>query len=255
MLFSVQEGLVFVAMTSDDILTGTASYKIEYDSPSPPASPRLSSPSSDDDQLLSLQEAIGDPYVWENTTQGRQQSIEDRIRNRRHQMEHALYANRIRRREEREHDAAEDDMVGDVCEDLEEDEDAAAAGISAPTPPPYTVTTESEEESDGEDELPSEAVLADRLRRESRMSADGDEYGDAIRPRRYLLDGWATSNRDARDAWRRERMGPIRARRRETPSRIEPKEGAESEARIEPHAKFFIAKHKSKITIKFHPHM
>jgi hypothetical protein len=143
------------------------------------------------------------------------------------------------------------------CEEPEEEPYTTAAGISAPTPPPFTVTTESEEESESNEELPSAAIMADRLRRESRWREDTDEEEDDLYrfppPRRsYALDLWE-ANPDRR--WRNERyMDPIRAQRRGAPSRIEVKESqSETDSTITPHAKFFIAKHKNKITIKFHP--
>ncbi|KAF2715203.1 hypothetical protein K504DRAFT_421752 [Pleomassaria siparia CBS 279.74] len=242
----IQEGLVFVSMSPDELLAGTADYKIEYSS-SPRSSP---APSSLGDQQISLQEAIDDPYVWENPRQERVERI-DRARER-------APANSDRRYEAHTGTGHPDD-IGENCDYPPTDDQPypSARRISAPTPPPFTITTESDPESDELDEVPSAAIMADRLRRESRWRPDSDEDEDELvyrfpPPRRsYALD--SLENFGER-RWR-ERLDPIRAARLHGPSRIEPTtdKASESEGLIAPHARFFIAKHKNKITIKFHP--
>jgi hypothetical protein len=235
----IQEGLVYVSMSPED-LSSTADYKIEYSS-SPRSSP---TPSSLDEQQISLQEAINDPYVWENSRRGPQE-MEGRME----RMERArgrAHANRDRHYED----------IAENC-DSPNEEPFAAAGISAPTPPPFTTTTESDPESEEYQDVPSAAIMADRLRRESRWRADSDEDEDSIYPipplrRSYALD--SLENFGER-RWRNERIEPIRAARLRGPSRIEPTGNniSESEGFIAPNARFFIAKHTNKITIKFHP--
>jgi hypothetical protein len=236
----IQEGLVYVSMSPEDLLSGTADYKIEYSS-SPRSSP---TPSSLGDQQMSLQEAINDPYVWENSRRG-MQAMEER-------MEH------MERARGRAH-ATRDRHYEDIAEncDSANEEPFTAAGISAPTPPPFTITTESDPESEEYEDVPSAAIMADRLRRESRWRPDSDEDEDPMYPfppprRSYALD--SLENFGER-LWRSDRIDPIRATRLRGPSRIEPTENtiSESEGLIAPHARFFIAKHKNKITIKFHP--
>jgi hypothetical protein len=226
----VQEGLIFVAMSSEDIISGTSSYKIEYDSESPATSPRPEA----DDQLLSLHEALNDPYIWDSYRQGVEDQDMSRLR-------------RLSRRLRVEDSGRTDDdsqienyrseralslysQLAEACEDPATDDFPATAGVSAPTPPPFTISTESEEETDEDEEPPSAAAtMADRLRRESRWHINWDDASAG-------------------------HLESIRAR--ESPSRIEPKDGSiEPERVIVPNAKFFIAKHKSKITIKFHPAM
>lgn len=214
---------------------------------------------------MSLREAIEDPYIWESSREGLEDAAMDaqierlRLRSRRRHVEASVRSDRDGRVNRNSTTANQDDALGESCEDAEDEAYAMAAGVAAPTPPPFTVLTESDEESDENEEVPSAAILADRLRRESRWRTESDEDEDDLYrfppPRRpYTLDTWE-SNSERR--WRNERhLDPIRATRRQTPSRIEPKDGpSESEPLINPHAKFFIAKHKNKITIKFHPAM
>ena len=235
----IQEGLVFVSMSPDELIAGTSGYKIEYSS-SPRTSP---TPSSLADQQLSLHEPIEDPYVWENSRPGMQEMDE--------RMERRPPPSRY---EQPQH---QDDGTENCDYPADELSYASAAGISAPTPPPFTITTESDPESEESEELPSAAIMADRLRRESRWRPDSDEDEDGLMHRfpplrrSYAFD---SSEMFGERRWRSERLEPIRATRLRGPSRIEPMDNvSESEGLIAPHARFFIAKHKNKITIKFHP--
>ncbi|KAF2181675.1 hypothetical protein K469DRAFT_713279 [Zopfia rhizophila CBS 207.26] len=249
----IQEGLIFVSMSSDELLSGTAGYKIEYESPSPH---RSDTPSSLGEQRLSLREAVEDTYVWENSRQGREEAMEEQIE--RLELHNRIRANRARRREEIRSRGSQHDSSADNCEYPSQELYAVAAGVSAPTPPPFTITTESDDDS-GEEEQPSAAIMADRLRRESRWRPDTDEDEDDLiypfpPPRRaFPLDSVFETHNE-----RQSRIGraldSLSASRLRTPSRIEPKDIlADSEGLISPHARFFIAKHKNKITIKFHP--
>ncbi|KAF2012771.1 hypothetical protein BU24DRAFT_319395, partial [Aaosphaeria arxii CBS 175.79] len=256
----VQEGLIFVAMSSDDLISGTSRYQIEYEAASSRASP---APSSHQDQQLSFREAIEDPYIWENSRHSLQEAMEEQIERLRLRGRRApsgtLEANRARRRRERRSLGQEDqEMYPDNC-DYPPEDFGPGPGISAPTPPPFTITTESdEEESDSTPEQPSPAIMADRLRRESRWRAESDESEDDLLyrfppPRRsYALEIQEQMGERRRRPDRA--LEPLRATRLRTPSRIEPKEThIASEGLISPSARFFIAKHKNKITIKFHP--
>ncbi|KAF2785643.1 hypothetical protein K505DRAFT_261651 [Melanomma pulvis-pyrius CBS 109.77] len=243
----IQEGLVFVSMSPDELLSGTAGYKIEY-SASPRSSP---TPSSLGDQLL-LQEAIDDPYVWDSS---RPELVVTQLQPFGRSTERIL-ATQGRMYEEQRQRRADHDEIAENCDDPAEEPFTSAAGISAPTPPPFTVTTESDPESDENDDVPSAAIMADRLRRESRWRPDSDDEDEHLLypfppPRRsYALD--SLENYGGR-RWRTDR-DPIRATRLRGPSRIEATDNvSQLEGLIAPHAKFFIAKHKNKITIKFHP--
>jgi hypothetical protein len=225
-------------------------------------------PSSLGDHQISLREAVEDPYVWENSRQGQRQAMEERLERMRIRARHQWERDNVMRRSNellersRRHLAEDamdslDDTSGEHCEDPTDESYTPAAAVSAPTPPPFTITTESEEDSESNEEMPS-AAMADRMRRESRWRTDSDEdEEDEISNRftlrrSHALDALESYGEFRR--WRNERhLDPLRATRRQTPSRIvEPKE-TQGDGLIAPHANFFIAKHKNKITIKFHP--
>lgn len=166
------------------------------------------------------------------------------------------------------------DTTAENCPYYIDDDESMTAGVSAPTPPPFTVTTEDEhDESDSNPSMPAPAIIADRLRRESRWRPDSDEDdedGDdteflmPLLRRANALDSWENFRERRWRSQRQSQINPIRATRLRTPSRIEPEDhhhhgdddgGADegSSAIIQPHARFFIARHKNKITIKFHP--
>lgn len=258
-----------MSMSADELLSGTTAYNLQYDQQSPPTSP---SPSSfeDDDEQLSLREAIEDPLIWQHSRLGNHEEVQERIerlriRNDRWNAEPAslnssLRSDSDRRRILRQMVENEDEIDGDNCDHTADDSNTGPAGVSAPTPPPFTVTTASEEEeSDSNEEQPSAAIMADRLRRESRWRPDSDDEDDETMPRLGPFRRAPPLDFSSYSEWRERReryLEPIRAARVGAPSRIEPSDPAYSaESLIPPHAKFFIAKNKNKITIKFHPAM
>ncbi|KAF2474113.1 uncharacterized protein BDR25DRAFT_255746 [Lindgomyces ingoldianus] len=260
----VQEGLIFVSMSSDELVSQTSDWKIEYDSPLPR---RSATPNPSGDQQISLQEAVDDPYIWENSRQGRQEAAEEalerlELQNRRRWRRNYDEAMRERHQGERRSAETQEDPFIEHCDYPADDSFATAAGISAPTPPPFTITTESGEESEEQEEVPSAAIMADRLRRESRWRSDSgdddDDDDDELLyrfppPRRaFALD----SMENFSGRWRRDRrdIEPIRATRLHAPSRIERKDSAsDSDGLGTVPARFFIARNKNKITIRFHP--
>ena len=241
-------------MTQDELIASTSAYNLEYHTRSPMLSPSPDPP--DEDEQTSLMEAFEDPDVWEQSRQGTQEEIETRIQNLRLRTarlnrESERRLERDRRRSQGRAATVENDVYLENC--IAEDSQAGLARLSAPTPPPFTVTTASADDSDSNEELPSAAVMADRLRREGRWPAESDEEDMIPRmsgPRRApALDYTFGESRD-----RRERPEPMRASQVGAPSRLEPSEPpSEADTLIPPHARFFIAKNKSKITIKFHP--
>jgi len=246
-------------MTPENMLSGTAAYQLEYSSRSPAVSPAPSAP----EDLLSLREAVEDPQLW---MQSRHAAIEERIE--RLRLIRGRLQTEVAERDRYRHEWASanaGDETAEYCPyHVDEDGATTAIGVSAPTPPPFTITTESgQEESDENDAMPSAAVMDDRRRRESRWrpESDDEEEGHDLR---YRFPPLRRSNAlDLLDSsgdrrWRSQRsFNPIRrAAPLRAPSRIEPKESeTESESLIAPHARFFIARHKNKITIKFHPAM
>lgn len=245
-------------MSPHNLITGTSAYHIQYSHSPPPQSPTPSSQS----QLLSLQEALDDESLWDHNRQAMEERIERlRLRNRR------LLNQRRSRAEHQEEDRPsandeDDDTAAEYCPYHMDEGETAAAGVSAPTPPPFTVTTDSEqEESDQNEPQPSAAVMADRLRRESRWRPESDEDEDPDEDNllyRYPL-GRARplDMMDTRDdRWNPMRTRSIRAARLHAPSRIEAgTAGYDTDGLIAPHARFFIARNKNKISIKFHPAM
>jgi hypothetical protein len=250
-------------MSADDLLSSTAGYDLQYASNSPIMSPSPSSPA--DNEQLSLREAIEDPHVWQHSRRGAQEEMEERIENLRlrtsRRNRHSWAPSRSdRRRSQRQSYDSDDDVYGENCDHVAEDFQSGGRRVSAPTPPPFTVTTASEEEeSDSTEETPSPAVMADLLRRESRWRAATDDEDEEIPPRFGGLRRAPNLEYSTYSEWRarRERhLEPIRATRIGTPSRIEPSETVQdADNLMPPHARFFIAKNKSKITIKFHPAM
>jgi hypothetical protein len=267
----VQEGLVFVSMSPEKLLSGTSAYEIEYlphDSTISPPSPTPSLPRGEEDELISFQEAMLDEAVWERS----RQALAERVSSMRLRSQHPSTTgpSPVAQDQQDEQLDDEDDVINECPYHIEEG-DANAAGISAPTPPPFTTTMESEPEDSEESEaLPSAAVMADRLRRESRYRSEGEDDDDredliqhplaTLRRAEPLGSPRLRSFHEQAQRWRNLQSGnnidPIRATRLRTPSRIEPKHSRpESENIIQPHARFFIARHKNKITIKFHPAM
>lgn len=291
----VQEGLVFVSMSADELLSGTAAYCMQYASQPLQDSPSPVSHSEDDvsgDEQLSLTEAMNDSQIWQRMDEApRLEAIEriESLRRRRDEILEAVesrltpppflgltdmtddYARSDRQRERRsdperrqilrqmvEHEEEQD---ADNCDHALDEPYNNAVGMSAPTPPPFTVTTATEEddESDSNEERPSAAIMADRLRRESRWRPDSDEEDeDEYMPRLGQLRPASALDYSTYSEWRERReryLEPIRATRVATPSRIEISENpsAAADGLIPPHARFFIAKNRNKITIKFTP--
>jgi hypothetical protein len=253
-------------MSADDLLSSTAGYDLQYSSRSPmmPSS-SSSSESPEDGEQISLREGIEDPHVWQYSRRGAQEEMEERIENLRLRTNRGNRQSWASPRSERRHNQRpftqhDDDVYGDNCDHIADDSRSGIIRLSAPTPPPFTVTAASEEEeSDSTEETPSAAVMADLLRRESLWRAETDDEDDEITPRfggirRAPALNYSTySERRAR---LERHIELIRATQVGAPSRIEPSQPLpETDNLIPPHARFFIAKNKSKITIKFHQAM
>jgi hypothetical protein len=270
---SVQEGLVFVAMSAEELLSGTAAYRLQYRTHSPSASP---SPERRryvrNAERISLREAVDDPDVWQTSRRRLQDNVESRIERLRL---------RTQRLTQQGHAQAQSDNLRSSEPPVESDEDidfdcdyTASAGISAPTPPPFNVTTTSEEdEESSNDDYPNVEIMADRMSREGRWRPSSDDENEDVAPRRnpgarfrQLLQSAQFAD-DYEMRARRISLGPryrnildntepIRASRLSRPSKIDTGPvDAESRNILAPHARFFIKKNKSKITIKFQPAM
>lgn len=126
-----------------------------------------------------------------------------------------------------------------------------------PNPVSFTVTTDCDEQSGDEEDESSAAILADRLRRDhlhQPYESSSEETEDGI------TNHWAASNAFALGLHPSQR----RSRRRANPSRIEIAEPQSDENQEEqddksnmdvlaPHARFFIDMQRSQVSIKFDP--
>ncbi|KAK8221310.1 hypothetical protein HDK77DRAFT_487665 [Phyllosticta capitalensis] len=240
----VQEGMVFVAMDSQTLMKGTASYQIDYDSPSPSSrSSSTSSSSSRRPERISLYESLHDPEVLAGTL-NRRQNFYDHLEQVRGSHE-ARFARllRIRRRIE---SVRNRENWSDNCEINESN---AIVSPAAPNPPDQLqglhVTQEADQDSssDSDEEAPSASIMADRLRRDNRWraSSEEDEYEEDARQMNILWDhrSRTTTSRS------------LRTQRRSSPSKVEAEEGVGDV--LAPHARFFMQGPTSKITIRFDP--
>ncbi|KAL1628570.1 hypothetical protein SLS56_005802 [Neofusicoccum ribis] len=247
---SVQEGMIFLAMDSEYLVNGTAPYQIDYGATSS-ASSRASSTSSSSSrrpERISLLESLHDPEVLAGMA--RRHDLRDRLDQQIREDREARFARllRMRRRLESRQNR---DTNSDNCDYSETNDRPSIISPTAPTPPPplqglHVTQEEDDESSESEPDQPSASIMADRLRRDSRWRPGSedreDDYEDEMRTASHLL-------------WDR-RTGPgiIRSARRSTPSKIEPEESAVVDGDVlAPHARFFMQKNKSKITIRFDP--
>ncbi|KAI9837514.1 MAG: hypothetical protein M1819_007165 [Sarea resinae] len=236
----VQEGMVFISMAADDLLARTAQYHISY-GPSPASSsnrPRSRS-----------QRRIVPPLSPENNTTSifRPRSPGEVI---------SLFDDD----DFPDNDADDPVYDADGCDLSLTEPNDPARNIRTRTPPPFTVITECSDESADEEEETSAAVLADRHRRVWRLlglTEGGDEEDDDVDV--------------GPGSWRHGLTHTLgsppsrRGGRRETPSRIEPLprgspveligdgDGRDLPDVMAPHARFFIKREKSMVSLKFDP--
>jgi hypothetical protein len=241
---SLQQGLVFVGMTPESLVKGSAAYHIQYEDSS--TRTRSSSPSSASDSIP-LADALHDRAMWESS---RNRPRDHDVNPYRYPPPGSTAASRRAAFEARLHpitgvypDAAE--VYGRELErDLQNTtyldncdwpalESAATSGLTrAPTPPPFTVVAESDDGSD--DGSIRTGYLPPMVARD-----DGsEEYRDMILEMHH---------------------GIPRPARRTSPGTIEPRsiptqgDGEGSEDILQPSASFFMGEQRSRITIKFDP--
>lgn len=131
----IQEGLIFVSMSADNLLSGTSAYEIEYgskDTMLPPPSPIPNLLDDSNEELLSFSEAMLDEAVWERSRQAMTERIE-RLRLRT-QRPGALQSSASLRDHDDDQSGDDDDGQNECPYHIEEG-DENAAGVSAPTPP------------------------------------------------------------------------------------------------------------------------
>lgn len=245
--YSVQEGMIFVSMTQDKLLSSTSQYEIQYLDPST-APPLRSVPARNREEQLTLLESLRDPEV---------QAAYSRRANQLRQAAHPRGVARPRSHEDLFLPAVSDtsNSTYDVCDWPAFRAPAQPSTPRVDLPPitqPFTVSTDTDDELSDEDES-SAATIADRLRRDSRWRPQSDsdtDEDDEMRPlnmTRYWVERMPAGP-----------LGYVRAIQRTAPSRFQVREapGAAGEVGEEvpaPHARFFIEKGKSRITVRFDP--
>jgi len=242
--------MVFISMTSDDLLTRTAQYQIHYTS----SASRTASGASDPRSLSGRTSQ----YPTVHHSHSSENYPLPPIPRREY---HASWispqdtANVLTNPNDL-NGAAETVTDAEIDSFLNSDRTSPTANL--PSPPPFTVVADCDDKSGDEEEESSAAILADRYRRDriaaNYSSDDEDEDGGLSR----------LVNRHHRI------MGPPaggvrRSRRRATPSRIEPSPtqttGSHSQNQnaalasevIAPHARFFIERERSMVSMKFDP--
>ncbi|KAI9714754.1 MAG: hypothetical protein M1820_000043 [Bogoriella megaspora] len=237
----VQEGMIFVAMTTDDLLRRTANYTVDYvaERASSPPTPSAGSRSR---ERLTLLESLNDP------------AMNEAARRRNGDPTAPPHARRMATRERRFPTIVNEDTRIDTyprgmprrynpddtnenCDPPLENSIPALNPATAPPPaePPFTVITDSgDDSSDAEDSSP--AAINERIRRQAMWGLNGESPDD----------DW-----DVLREWRDEpRL--TRGARRNSPSRVESRP-LRREEMIPPNAKFFVPKAKNKVSIKFDP--
>ncbi len=311
---SVQQGMIFVSMTSEDLIRDTEQYDIQYNS-SPQASPDSNRLSRRQEQL-SLLESLHDPEVWEGYRSYHRHieylnSVADTVAD---TVAERAMAPRLRYTEAwpprpppparalSESSTTPEHYVWPLTEPSSL---SSALDPSAPPPPPFTVTTESDGEQSGAVDGSGTANQTSRqdLRRPRAEIFDDNEDDDddddsytsisfvsrtssdlaARSAARAAAQAAAEEEERLEEAQQAEaRQAAALSSRRSRPRRIAPRaaEADEGEGEGEgdgdgdgeadrgpgesravpngpdvrkPHAEFFIAKNRSKITVKFDP--
>jgi hypothetical protein len=237
----IQQGLVFVGMSKDELLTSSEAYRMEYNGTK--TCPHVNSAR----ERLTFLESLDDPDTL--------RAYESRIRYQTALLDADEFQNAADSNDEG------DSSYGNDC-DFPTPEVESAAQTSelttAPTPPPFTVTADddSEEEEwfpdsyhDLETDTEAEQDLEPEVRQMRRQ--ERQEIVEQRRQRsreRFLRTRRMRniSNSELRPRGRNE----IRPARRSIPSRIEARKTAGKDI-LSPSARFFIGPNKSKITIKF----
>jgi hypothetical protein len=228
----IQQGLIFVGMNKEELVSGSAAYHMRYDR-SATSTPSSGLPSDADDprlaqERLTFLESLNDHHTWLAV---QTQRLQDNPAYPGHE-EYLTYV-----------DVGPADDVDDVdsvygqdCDPpIPDDQATSQSGLTAaPTPPPFgfTITAEDSEEVPDEEE-----PILDRLRRmQQQMRRSSQARGEDIIPPIYL-----------------NRRSEIHPERRSLPSRIFESHLDDRVEALKPIASFFISQTKSKITLKFEP--
>lgn len=234
-LYSIQEGLVFVSMTSEDLLERTAHY-IFHES-SPPSRPSTSA--SVDDFYGITRSSVIQRLAADGTII---QTNENRPPSRRadYPTSRAIPPPISNSRVPRAPDGSS------AREQISEGSALSSRRTSSPSLN-FIVTTDYDDHSGDEEEESSPAVLADRYSRDLLPSSYSSSEDDEQDP----IDRWASNRPRAAGVPPGLRSSPRRA----TPSRIvyAAPEDEEVDNVLEPHARFFIERRESMVSIRFDP--
>ncbi|MCJ1470958.1 hypothetical protein MMC07_009606, partial [Pseudocyphellaria aurata] len=246
----IQEGLIFISMTSDDLISRTAQYQVRDASTSRAISPEdLTHGGRSTTPHTTSRESIENRPPSRRTNDAAVRTIPPPISNA------AAYTN-VHRPLSSQLPTSNHAHPFPYL-DLDGGSSLPPRTVTPPTPLSFAITTECSDHSSDEEEESSPATLADRLRRDhltypSNMdsSSDSTEDGDLSR---LVTPRAQTATRHRRN------------RRRATPSRIEVvapsaseevQNGVDGRSPVEvlaPHARFFIEREKTMISIKFEP--
>lgn len=266
-LCSVQEGMVFVSMTPDDLLKRTAQYQIHYSS-----SPAGNSSGSAAATSRNYSRSFADRALYHSgarltqlshpdPARFAQRSSDQGIRHFTQSADHYTASTVIGRdyyasRRSPHHASLSSRVPGEIDElvDIEAEIDTlinnhTPANPELPSAPLFTITTNCDDISGDEEEESSAATLADRYHRNhlsgSYSSGDEDFSMSRLISRHSRVGG-----------------GNRRSRKRTIPSRIEPSmsasvpqngDRAEVSEVMVPHARFFIEPDRSMVSMKFDP--
>ncbi|KAK5146493.1 hypothetical protein LTR04_001036 [Oleoguttula sp. CCFEE 6159] len=247
----VQEGMIFVSMTADDLLSRTTRYKIEYRDDNWPQSPE-SPPTAVAEDRLTFLESLHDPGIRALAEMRRfPRSIEELSDHNVYLAAHTQMLSELQADEERLTSLfAGPAFPTYLAAGTPADPDENAAQPTQPAPA-FTITITSDDESSaGEEDEISPFRRMDRMERDRRWSLEShDEELHDLDPRH----DWTGL---------RPQTAGLRAPRRSVPSVIEPA-GLSSaagtgmqacdQAILAPQARFFIRKSRSKVAVKFDP--
>ncbi|KAH0538740.1 hypothetical protein FGG08_004692 [Glutinoglossum americanum] len=267
----VREGMIFISMTSGDLLSRTAQYQIHYSSPPshilPSNSGRMSNRQS--------RRSTAPPFRTPDAAQMETHRLISEL-NRRSDLSYLMpttFSHRdgeqmesmpthihtpLNNAEDGENDRPILD-AGENCDfplHIVDDSEQGHADITTPSPPPFVVTTEytDEEHETNPDSTSEWDGRAMRGAVSTYSDEDDDEpFGGRISARRSIGGRWE-------ERWRLFGRSPVDLQARMVPGSIEATLQAEpshpplrEEEILAPHARFSIKKDKSKCSIKFDP--
>jgi hypothetical protein len=285
---SIQQGLIFVGMSAEDLTKGTQNYSIQYpDSPAPfsrSPTPQTTSAPTRSDGRLSLLEAVNDDQIWQ-ASRSRYEAYEPpALLPLPPQLNPAGEADVWRRwaRAQRQHELTPPRHIAQLLREEEEgyrqrilatssnayldncdwpplqDANGATAGSGltrAPTPPSFSATAVMESSDD-------EGARSHRHRERTEREASYGQFGSPFVPPVELnsetentdVDG-ASDNSHARRAFGLRNPRRPRPMRRSTPGEVveSAEDGYGREGVMEPSAKFFMPESECKITVRFDP--